>query len=552
MEHPNLPSDMSNQFAPESHIVLVVDDTAANRRLYGALLARSGYQVETASDGYEALEAVQVHQPSLVLLDYMMPRMDGLEVIRKLRADANTRELPIVVLTASAEPTHIDAALEEGANDYITKPVNGKILMARVKAMIRADRSREAHSERQTSALFEELQEAARVQQSQLPIVPAHAGDWLLTGAVSPSGQVGGDIFDIVQTSSGSTVGLLLDVSGHGTASALVAAETRTEMRNLLALMPLGDAMSTLNKHMARRETGKYSCLAAVELFESHVQVVNAGLPPVALLRDGEIVELIQASGLPIGMFDDARYETREIYTRPGDRIILLSDGLTEPYGPTDDTRGAIERLRLWPHVDDSLPEAELLNTTIKTLMQDMAAEVVDDATVLVIHNAASKKASMTVPALPGEISSGTKKILAECPDWVEHGHLDQGITEALSNAVLHGCLELSSEGRETNGYEEFLKKATTRPDFPRFKGRAVYVRTLATEHTFGLNLEWSGQSCPEELRKQVRNRSESPHASGMGQQIIHELFDRVCWSEDGYSLDLWLYRKPETREPTQ
>ena len=81
------------------------------------------------------------------------------------------------------------------------------------------------------------------------------------------------------------------------------------------------------------------------------------------------------------------------------------------------------------------------------------------------------------------------------------------------------------------------------RPDFPKFKGRAVFVRTLANEEVFGINLEWSGQSCPEELREKQLGPSSTPFASGMGLQIIHELFDRVCWSEDGYSLDLWLYR---------
>ena len=168
---------MSNNFSPAAHTVLVVDDTAANRYLYGTLLERNGYQTSFASDGYEAIEAVAQEKPSLILLDYMMPRLDGLGVLRRLRDDEETRELPIVVLTASAEPDHIDAALQAGANDYITKPVNGKILMARVRAMIRVDQNREARSSRSNSALFEELQEAARVQQAQLPPVPVEHQD---------------------------------------------------------------------------------------------------------------------------------------------------------------------------------------------------------------------------------------------------------------------------------------------------------------------------------------------------------------------------------------
>jgi len=531
----------TDSFSAAEHSVLIVDDTMANRRLYGILLAREGFIVRTAQDGVEALRSIESETPSLVLLDYIMPNMNGVEVLDHLRRDPKTARLPVVMLTASAEPDHIDAALEAGANDYITKPVNSRILLARVKSMIQADRMRGRPVRRLESELLEELEEAARVQKAQLPAVPMKWNDWRVTGAVAPSGQVGGDIFDLVPTDDGRFIALLLDVSGHGTASALVAAETRAELRTLLSGRSLLESVRRLNAHMARRETGKYSCLAAVEIEGSTLRILNAGLPPVAVLRGSRVLAEVWGSGTPIGMFEDSTYELTEFEVAAGDRIVMLSDGLTEPFGATDDARSAISRLMLWPSVRDEVPEPDVLRTRITTLTRDSAPELRDDATAVILHLTGSVHEVMRLAARPAAIPRAVRWVVDQSPDWADRVAVDHGLTEALTNAVLHGALGLSSEVRHTDAYDEYLTLAHELPDRPGFMDRHVELKMVQNADSFGIRISWQGAACPVEDR--LPPAPTSIRSSGMGSSIIHSLFDRVDWDSDGLGLELWLHR---------
>jgi class 3 adenylate cyclase len=116
---------------------LVVDDNAANVDILRARLAANGYEILSATDGEQALQAVREHQPDLVLLDVMMPKMDGIEVCRRLRADMSIPFVPIILVTAKSEPKDVVAALEAGGDEYLTKPVDQAALVARVKSMLR-------------------------------------------------------------------------------------------------------------------------------------------------------------------------------------------------------------------------------------------------------------------------------------------------------------------------------------------------------------------------------------------------------------------------------
>jgi adenylate cyclase len=117
--------------------ILVVDDNAANVDILRARLLAHGYDVVTAVDGEQALHATQEHLPDLLLLDVMMPRLDGVEVCRRLRADASLPYIPIILVTAKSDPKDVVAALEAGGDEYLTKPVDHASLVARVKSMLR-------------------------------------------------------------------------------------------------------------------------------------------------------------------------------------------------------------------------------------------------------------------------------------------------------------------------------------------------------------------------------------------------------------------------------
>lgn len=124
--------------------ILVVDDSAENVELLQELLTANGYEVSTAYDGDEALKKVAKDKPALILLDIMMPKMDGYQVCEALRADKNTKEIPIIFVTAKTEVkdwTH--AIFNVGVNSYITKPVNLKKLVDKVKSVLKMKQSRD-------------------------------------------------------------------------------------------------------------------------------------------------------------------------------------------------------------------------------------------------------------------------------------------------------------------------------------------------------------------------------------------------------------------------
>jgi len=117
--------------------ILIVDDTPANVHILQARLSANGYDIVTATDGEAALAAVRESEPDLILLDVMMPKMDGFEVCRRLRADASLPFIPIIMVTAKTDPKDVVAGLEAGGDEYVTKPVDQLALVARVKSMLR-------------------------------------------------------------------------------------------------------------------------------------------------------------------------------------------------------------------------------------------------------------------------------------------------------------------------------------------------------------------------------------------------------------------------------
>jgi sigma-B regulation protein RsbU (phosphoserine phosphatase) len=369
--------------------VLLVDDGPENRMLIRAILERAGYIVLVADSGAAGLRILEQQQADLIVLDYMMPEMDGAEVARRVRATEALQDIPIIMLTASQEEPHIEEAFAAGVNDYITKPVDRRILAARVETMIRAATdSRRAKaavaSDREWGAIMTDLNEAARVQQGKLPPMPARVQRWGLAGALVPSRHIGGDLYDLMPGPDGGHVVAVVDVSGHGMAAALVAASLLNQLRTLVRNHPLPTAMRALNAHLSEESGEKYACVAVIELRGDQAAVINAGLPPICLVRGGACLTQLHGAGVPPGLLPDTDYEQQVARLLPGDRLVIMSDGLTEPFGAADQVSPCLHRMGLLEAgLQIETLTTAVLTERIRTLLRSAGDGELDDATLL-------------------------------------------------------------------------------------------------------------------------------------------------------------------------
>ena len=369
--------------------VLVVDDTPSMLRLHTAMLQHAGYVVHSKASAMEAIGFLEHEVPDVILLDYMMPVMDAPMFLRAIRKDGRLRDVGVILLTASSDEAHIEEAFEAGGNDYLTKPVDRRILVARVKAMVDAQRARlnldsAKLISRKHEHLLREVDEARRLQASQLPACPLRWPGWSVDGALLPCDMVGGDLFDVILEANGDRTVALIDVSGHGLAASMVASSIRSSLRLLVPGRPLPEALATLNHHLLR-ESEHYACVALARVHREGVSIANAGLPPVAVFTDGECL-LLSGHGAPPGLIAGTEYDVVDVPRGRGLRLAMVSDGMTEPFGAAEDTEGACERLAAFAH--GAAARRDLLGRL--RAMFERLPEQPDDATVVVIEAASN------------------------------------------------------------------------------------------------------------------------------------------------------------------
>ncbi len=394
LAHPRTKREIETVTA-EQHHILVVDDSKAQRRMLSMRLSRWGYRVSEAESGEEALALCQTTLFDVVLSDWMMPGMSGLELCRAFRALPRDGYGYFILLTSKSEKTEIADGLEQGADDFLTKPVSPEELRARLRAgeRIIGMQSELVEKNRLVNATLGELQlvydsldrdliEARKLQQT---LVRDRYRDFV-GGAVSmmliPSGHVGGDLVGSFQINSRHLVLFSLDVSGHGVASAMLTARLAgllssntaehnitmsTGSRDRADAWPPEMVAFRLNKMMIEKiQVDQYFTMvyADVDLQSGVCMLVQAGHPhPLILRADGE-VEVVGAGGLPIGLIEGAVFERITLRLQPGDRLVMMSDGITEcpdPNGAELGTEGAAELLKASRH----LGSPELLEAMI-------------------------------------------------------------------------------------------------------------------------------------------------------------------------------------------
>ena len=318
--------------------VLIVDDNPLNRALLQAIVNGLGVtKVETAANGREGLEAIARRKPDLVLLDVMMPQMDGYEMCRRLRAIHGRDELPVLFVTALDSPSERAACFEAGGTDMVSKPVNRAEITARVSVHLE-NRILLAGLKTYQSRVCEELEMAHATQmalhpdQRQTADILARTGVEV-RGLVETSSELGGDFWTVFETSR-KTVGLLVaDFTGHGVAAAFNAVRLHALMaRRPAGLDGPGDLLDFLNHELKRLlQPGQFAAAFTCELDPGNGTLICAGglAPQPIVLEDGK-ARYCPVSGPPLGAFMDASYDEVTLTLAPGATVLAYSDALVE------------------------------------------------------------------------------------------------------------------------------------------------------------------------------------------------------------------------------
>lgn len=208
--------------------ILVVDDIDENRRLINLILRHAGYEIIDASDGEDAIKQAQKFLPDLILLDIVMPEIDGYEVCARLKKDGRTIGIPVIFLSAKTETEDKIKGLEIGGVDYITKPFNKEEVVARVRSQLKIRRLTKeiirVNQEliKKQKYLDEDLKAAAGIQKSLLPQKLPETDNFDFAWEFLPCDLIGGDIFNVFLLDDNHLGVYMLDVSGHGVPSAMV------------------------------------------------------------------------------------------------------------------------------------------------------------------------------------------------------------------------------------------------------------------------------------------------------------------------------------------
>jgi phosphoserine phosphatase RsbU/P len=341
--------------------VLVVDDSRAQRLMLAVYLRRWGYRVRESGSAEDALAICAAEPVDVVISDWMMPGMTGVEFCRQFRSLPRTGYGYFILLTSKSEKSEIADGLEAGADDFLAKPVSSEELRARLRAGMRiigmqaelvAQNRVVAQTLETLQALYDSLDrdlvEARKLQQTLVRDRLRDFGSARVAMLVRASGHVGGDLVGCFRLDEGRLAVYSVDVSGHGVASAMMTARLAgylsggaPDQNIAFRALPDGsravrspaEVIAAFNRLMIEEvQVEQYFTMAyaEVDLATGRTRLAQAGHPHPMLLRAGGGIERLGAGGLPVGLIPGADFDDVELMLLPGDRLVLVSDGVTE------------------------------------------------------------------------------------------------------------------------------------------------------------------------------------------------------------------------------
>lgn len=338
--------------------ILIVDDDADMRRLLLRTLQRWGYDVVSAADGVEAWEHLQNESISFVITDWIMPKLDGLGLCRRIREARLARYIYIILLTAKNSKDELIKGMEAGADDFLIKPFNAGEFKVRIRAgerIVTLESNLEEQNKKLQDAysrIREDLDAAVKMQRGLLPSSALTVSGFRFEWIFVPCHFVAGDIFNFFQLNEHRVGFYILDVAGHGIPAAMLSVTLSKVLSPISSQgSPLmrffsdpphydvatpAEAVHALNQMFQSDDDAMHyftMVYGIVDARSARTILTQAGHPSPVYQPKGGRAELLGTGGFPVGMLPDAKYDEQHLTLHPGDRLFLYSDGITECTG---------------------------------------------------------------------------------------------------------------------------------------------------------------------------------------------------------------------------
>ena len=539
--------------------ILVVDDQQINRTILSRSLEKEGYLVVTAANGLEALEAFTHHEPDIVLLDALMPVMDGFIAAPKLKKMSTDVYLPIIFLTALDDQESLKKCLEVGGDDFLSKPFDQVILAAKIKAHARIRELSKKTFEQKKQLDFYRLQTEREFQIVEHIFNRALQGNYkvpeLIDFYLSPAAMFNGDIMLSSLGPTGNLYIMMGDFTGHGLASAI---GTLPVSRAFYALtkkgLSVGEVAAEINAILLTLLPSDMFCAAAViEMSQSGTSVTfwNGGTPDIFIVNDDKgIREIVTAQHMPLGVLDSDEFEshTTNVNVTSDDRIFIYSDGVIELVSPNGDMFG---EARLIQKLNDTK------NNTIESIVCDLQdfkgeQEQHDDISILSLRcdetpiNKTIIEDNYSKFPHHYELRLKAQDIKSACPieELVDTIASIKGVqrhkstlfllvSEAYNNAVEHGILEMSSTVKDKkDGFLEYYETRQSKLEALSEGTIDIVIQYEPQEFLFTITITDSGKGFDTSKLKSTGVTDQQPF--GRGNELIRELSQSVSYNEKG------------------
>jgi len=340
--------------------ILLVDDDPTMRSIPALFLRKWGYEVIEAADGRQALEILDREPIGLVISDWVMPHVTGIDLCRRIRARQSDYYTYLILCTSKGEKADLIEGMEAGADDFLVKPINKEEMRVRIHAGERvlelerglADRNRELSAINvQLQTAYEriegDLKAAAWMQANLLPSPSRKTLNVTSEWRFRPSSYVAGDIFNIFPVDDGLVGFYLLDVSGHGVPAAMLSVTLSMVLSpdsaygsplkrlnsdtGMYDVVPTADVVRDLNQRFQSKDDRYFTIIYG--LFDSRtgdLTLTQAGHPSPVLIQQGRELNVLGEGGAPVGLWPDMQYDTIHASLCPGNRLMLYSDGVIE------------------------------------------------------------------------------------------------------------------------------------------------------------------------------------------------------------------------------